>query len=510
MLYLISEEKLNILYNRIWDHYFTHHSSWDKRFKKVGLLRYLFQERGRLAIWNRNKKLLILHLFSLERAKDFKKRLDSIYLQCLEPLIRYLRQIMKESWKWKELSIYSYNLIVLLYDFSEKFTVFHRLKEFNSQAFELLELAYFRLISKENYVTTLCLTIETLFRNHRLKSALEPERDYEIIELLSNYLRPEGRAVTLFDYFLANNMVEKRGYIELHQIMAARNAPPVQTNFYRCDKDIFNSIMSYLQMLVEKIDRLEREYSLTCWIDAICKKESEEFSKQLKEFYNSIEADEGSYFLWAVTLLKKIGAELELFISEHWGIMNDKEEIIELKMINDPWLMECYERFNELLGRVISRYKAIVVPLISVSEVLEGGEQFNSIMEDKNLNLLYELINESLTALKALGFKLKEVLEDNLDRDSINYFFLNFMIVNPENWRGEQAAAAFFYYIEVIFRTCFSLREQELVNSLEGMERQERQLKSYYEAKERLFDSNGFIEELLNRGVEQSFEQSSG
>ncbi len=465
------------LYRKLKDQVKVPNRRLKGRIHSASFSQYLFGERKKIDRWNRSVHLVKFGFFGLttKTKRDFGANMYDLFLRTALPLYKTAEKTLEEGWKWHQLSVREYNIIVYYVDFCKKMLT-GEIREWSDQWFAMVEEAYLKLVC-ETVLTRLLETGLGKIISGRFKSGsagLDAAR--ASLRKLMIFLATDGRHPSFLDYVLAHNMVESRRCLVFDDIVAPSRGPALPEKFYNCSIDVFRSIVAYHRELDGEIKRLRIRLNWLEWLDRQSQCGEGEEPVEIMEFYGSASTDwrvDGkSFYALALTLVKQVIDQLEGIVRKDWELMTAEEKIIRARLVHD-------ESLEKLLEDLANEHAA--------------GEAYNRIASPATFSLadfLGDSVNEALAATKvhkelkekfesmlSLLFRIAVTFEEiSVDRYSPGSFLLRHMIVRPIQYRGKSVMDLIAGQTGLLLQICRYFRSGELGKELSALSKVRGQL----------------------------------
>jgi hypothetical protein len=461
-------DRVEELYKRIQSQYEPPRPALKRNIARVGFIRYLFRERGRILKWNASHGLINPGFLGLspKLGSGVRLALSELYVTYVLPVAVHLPEIIENGWQHQVLTIKEYNLIVCFEDFCTKLESTERDRELMQKHFRLIENSFFRIVSEVRNIHMLLDGLLKIFDFYRKKLFKREDVPEELLSKLSRFFFPNGTALSLYDVIAAVNIAETRRFLTFPNIIMPGIHDLIPAHFYACEFDVFSRIVKYLEGLLRDLRKLEDGKRRIDWLRRHTSITFTASPSLLVGFYESLghmwQRDSNDVILLLLLLLDGIVGRIETALSETWKVMDTNERIANVKLISNDEIITALSLARRELELARQKHSVTVPGQISLSDYLES----------KVRDMPYSGENQSYILKKVeLVFSALRVLAEHFDalyekRNGPGERILNFMIVAPEKWRGKPVYDLYLYYVDLILCTCGYFREQKLVVEL--------------------------------------------
>lgn len=460
-----------------------------KKFNKSSFFPYFFKEKGKIARWNNTRGIIKFAALGTRIlvADKFNRELARYFLENLMPLFPYLEEIIREGWRWRELSVKEYNTVVFFKDFCAKLDKIARQKEIKPKDFFVFQEAFLRILHRDEYAET----IVKVFKKHLITWNGKYEQNREKIDSmlfdLASIFEQGPPTPSMTDFVLAYNMVFFRRYFSIQDLFLPIQEDLVKSIYYACSREIFGLILEYTNSLKEKIGRLKEEQIALAHIKQLGGDGDTEAPEDLIRFYEKTgsnwKADSDNIVQLIIRLFKSLIENLEQVIGGEWDLMTYDQKIVRQKLIFEQEAKSLLEKIKKELGLAEARFKMMFQPRISM-EVFRGAEDPGQLFNSENSEYYFAHIKEILACLTQLAALFINLVDSAKSSDFKANAYLKFMIDRPVAWRGEPAYGVFNFYVGLFWKMCAFFKHKpyrEMVKRLETvnqlLENQEEELR---------------------------------
>lgn len=495
-------DELENLYTTIQDKYYVPGFTIKRDIKRSSLLRYFFIERPEIKRWNRKHNLLTVKLFKVELSEQFKFRFDDIYIKYLLPIKSSVEKILEEGWKFSELSVTEYNILVLFKDFLDKLDKFGERKTIHPKLFFLMEEAFLKLLSSDEYVQTILVALEKVFLSHKNLFTGDEEKIKELVNNVHLFFLRSDFYPSIYHFILAYNIFLSRRMTDWDDISGPNIVPEViQTYFYDCSYEVFRMIVLYSRNLKNSLSRLEKDKSEIEWIRNLMDFSLIQKPVLIVDFLNKNEVDWAilteDFFYLMISLFKIVLEKLEQIIYKNWTLIDSEESIIELKIIHNISLEVLYKKMFDEYYKAKARFSTNVIKKISLEEFF-NEETFNDLIAEANSNYIYQRFSEVVGHMYELSYIFRNIYNEREKKDSVNRY-LNYMIESPQDFLGRPVFAVFKEYSELFMQIAGFFRNKDIEKRIGRLENINNEIDRINRQIERIMDQDRCLDSIIGK-----------
>jgi hypothetical protein len=493
--------ELDEIYIKIKEKYYDNNTILKRKIPRKNFIRFLLSEIKKISEWNNKSKLLKFTSFNLKFKldQDFKKKLDELFLNNVLSITKYLDKIIQNGWQWGVLSIFEYNLIVYFADFCNKMSVIEKSKSINHKDFMKMENAFLKITSKENMPDQIVAGLEKILIFYNKLSFKSVDNIKEELKKLKYFFIPNYYYPSFYDLILSYNMVHYKQYLDWSDLFKTGPDYAVQNKFYECSQDTFNGIIRYIKDLKKDIDALEKDKVRIEWFKNLSEIKSLDYPDLIVKFYENNrhdwKKDKEDFFLFIILLIEDLIKKLDEMLHKEYQVMDNREKIINIRLLQDNELEVIYNKLKTDFE--LSKVKHLnLIPLkIPIREYIRK-EYPDSLFKENDHKYLYLKIMKMFSYLREMAHILRKYydpINENIEKDEKN----KFMIVSPQEWRGEPVFAVYKFYILLFLQICGYFRENDLLSDIRKLQDIEKKLKSKKEKYNNIMGSDDFIKEMI-------------
>ncbi|MCG8571967.1 MAG: hypothetical protein MJB14_17670 [Spirochaetes bacterium] len=502
----MEKQRIDQIYHHLYDNYRLPDQKYKASIDSIHFLSYLIKQRSKMMKWNQKYGIIKPALFNVKFTYHFPKKLNNIFYEQLFPCYIHLEKIIAEGWKWQEINLKEYNLIVLFADFLKKFEKLCEKKTelansyFDETFFLLTEEAFLKIISSSDYPNQIISALEKVFYAHKKKFFESEDKIAQVISSLENFFLDKDSTQSFYPLIRAYNMVQTKKFLSLSDFAVPFQHEIVQQNYYDCPRNVFSTMITYINSLLANISKLSKEMDEHQWLITISEAEQEGPPFLLNDYYQkcgySLEKDSQDFFYLFFNLMKCIKQSLVLLIEKEWILINENEKKVELLILkgeSGEIIEKLMEEFADDLKSAVERYNTTVLPKVNYLE-FKNKNDMDQTAEDKNQYYILEKISQLMAILRQIGFNCKNIA-DHLDFNS--YQYLKYMVDLPRDYRGKFVYQVLEDYTGLLLQCAAFFKENFIIERVKGFTHIKKQLFMYQESLKRVTDSNRMIEKWI-------------
>lgn len=492
-------DKINTLYADVFTRNGTKY--FKKYVSKKNFIKYYFEDQRQINVWNRKNNLIKFAFagFSIKLSDEFKVALDELFIKNILPVTKYLKKIMIDGWKHEILSIKEYNMIVYFTDFCNKLSVFEKSKQFNLLSYLKFEEAFFKLTFKDDLLRIFLDGLQKILIYYKKLANKDEEEVYEIIRNLEYFFSPKVLFPSVYELILAFNMVYFKRYLEWDDLIEQNSFSTVKEDFYECSSEVFSAIITYIEVLIRRINQLESTKRHIEWFKDFAEIKTGEEPVKIISFYEKCgfdwNKDKDDFFSLFFNLTGEIITRLKSFIFNRWILMTRDEKRIKVNLINDSEIKVLFKDLLNHFNMGMTRNQASVSSKFLLLEFLRC-EYPTMLFTNEDQRFIYERITIILSILMKLSKKFNTIY---IGGESKEYYFFNYMVVSPEEWRGYPVFRIFKDYIELFLQLCGFFREENLLLEIKRLPVINNSIKKNMKKLNSVRGTNTLINDLINK-----------
>ena len=467
------------------------------RIHPVGLSKYLFGERKKIDRWNRPVQLVKFGVFGLtaKTKRDFSSRLYDLFLKNALPLFRIAEKVLEDGWKWRNLSVKEYNIIVYYVDFCNKILSIGEGSLWSAHEFGVVEEAFLKLASTKEHGELLASGLRKVIAGKYGTGSPGRTKADAALGKLMLFLDTGGRHPSCLDFVLAHNIVESRRYLTFSDLVPFPTGG-LPEKFYNCSIDVFRNILSHYRQLARETKSLRLRLNWLEWLDRQSQYGGGDEPVGIISFYQSASndwlVDSKSFYLLVLTLIKKVIDQLDQIVRKNWELMTAEEKIVRARIVRDEGLEQMLDKLaNE--HAAAEAYRRVALPTsFALTEFLAGSID-ETIAKTKVYRDLTEKIESMLTLLFGTAVTLEEI---SVSRDHPGTFLLRHMIVRPIQYRGKSVMDLIASQTALLLQICRYFRSAALEAELNAAAQARAQLSSKQREMSHL-DAGRIVEGLM-------------
>lgn len=465
-----------------------------KGLKKSGFITYYFRKRRKIKEWNKKKDLIEFSPLGLKIAlkNDFKKQLDLLFIHTLCKLSPYIKEIIKNGWRKKFISIWEYNVIVNFKYFYDKYYQLVKEDRILKKDFLKLERAWLKITYREYYSGTIISVFIKYLKIHNRWYSDAPEKFNSMIENLELFFNRSTEPCVLTDMILAYNMTEYRSFFTWEDIFTPLDYDIVQNRWFNCSREVKNKILVYHREINSTIRALNSENIRLMRLKENCHIENSDSPEILTDFYkkqgHNWSLDQSSYFLLFLYIMKGVLLKLNSLIFESWELIKEDETIIQQPLIVDKELPRIYRKLKKEYDNAYALLNSDTSLRVSVQELREPLNP-REIIKNEQQRRMFLMVEDMLSDIYDISQILLVYGDIALESGYTASRYFKYMINVPGEWIGKPVFALFNYNIELLWTICAFFRFQtfrdldsrllEIENSLKELEFEKNRIDSF-------------------------------
>jgi len=453
-------------YDSIRRKYNIHVPSLKRVLKRSGFFSYIFKEKRKINKLNIETDLIEYSSFmgtSLTLNRDFKAKLDVLFLNRLLKLSPYIDEVLKNGWKMKFLTIYEYNIIANFKKFYDNYYQVVKEKEILQEDFFRLERAYIKVSYRESYIDK----IKSVFTKYLVTNNDRYEKNQNkfdtLLENLTYFFSNESSPYTLRDLILIYNISKYRTFYEWGDVFPPLSEDIVQKKWYNCTREVYESLLGYNKKLIKTIESLKRENTELLRLKNNCNIINSETPANLVAFYaksgHNWESDKSNYHFMFLLIIEGIIKTLDGFVYREWELLSENEVVVNQYLILDKELPQLYLKMKREHEMAFSYFNADTSTATSIQEFREHNTP-EMLIHSEMQKKMYSSFENILSSLFEISQILLAYGDIAYESGYTTNSYLKYMINTSEEWIGKPVFELFNYNIELCWTICAFFRHK--------------------------------------------------
>ncbi len=397
------------------------------------------------------------------------------------------------------LTITEYNLIVHFADFCNKMSAIEKSKNIVFREFVKMEAAFLK-ITRDQKIPELIISALSRVLVFYNKVYVKNNADFDkMMKKLEYFFIPNFYYPSFYDLILAFNMAHYRQYLNWPDLYRSDFNLSEQNKFYECSEIVFGEIMKYIGTMKAEIDTLSRDKNRIEWLKNLSEIKSIEYPDIIVKFYESNRHDwtkDGEDMLLLILILiEDIIIKLDDMLHNEWTLMDNKEKMVNMRVLRGNEIEVLYNKLKTDYDLAKTKHLNNLPLKIPLREFFRR-EFSESLFTDNNQKYIYNKMVKMFGYLRELSLVLKKYYDPLGDQKS-DTDFNKFMVVSPQEWRGEPVFSVFKFYILLFLQICGYFRENDLLSDIKKLQEIDRKLAERKEKIGNIMGNDDFIRKFF-------------